>query len=609
MSRCREQPARSSRRDFRLKLRSRLLRSVRRADCVLSNASLRAASEPPVALLGRVPGIAAAAAWCGTCAMRCRTPNAAVLAFRIAAASPRHAGQRRRDLGIAVLRSGRVPDSPNGPDAPPAPLGRPAEALPALRRAAELSSGEPLVHAALSEALARTGAPQEARSVLDGLRDTQSAHEAYTVGRAYALVAETAGGFRASDFAAHRVELQRALQFEPSHQSARYHLIRVAIRGRDWSTAWAAATPSIDIGDKMGRSLRSRDPESTLEDFIETAYQLPSQEQQDFWLVLMWQLHSIHHLRASAGARRELAACIESDLGGRALTHPEIVRFARAQVALGKTSEALARLAAAKELTSNRHELAALDWLERDVNLASPCSDARAGGNAHVGNLRIRPLSDRRVAVVGPTETSNTDWDEILSADVVVAPKLTRSRAEFMRRNGARAIVTYLTTVSVGLIAKEARALLDDGLLDDVVVRSAPAIPLPTDRFRRASGEPSHHLEASSFAIQRIVYDLLAGSPASITIHNTDLFVTGRYDSGYQADSAVAKDRGIQRNLDGYGHDLLGDFQFLKALSNRRAVTCAPELTRTLAMTDDEYLAAVEASRSPTGQDRTERFS
>ncbi|MAT07108.1 MAG: hypothetical protein CL424_18905 [Acidimicrobiaceae bacterium] len=405
----------------------------------------------------------------------------------------------------------------------------------------------------------------------------------YEAGRAVASAAALRGGYRSTDFELHSALMKRTIRLEPSHQHARYHLIRVAIRAQDWPTAFRAArAPELAVAvarDHVGWDgilVGLRDGPSCA----------------DAWFVASWYLHAQGQLVRAHQAKVEYARAI---LAGP----PHQLRRARALAFLERYDEAVSAALAGARVRSSRDEAM---WLVADIGLADPSSSVVNGGNsiAPLGGRLDRWYRRRSVVVVGPTAPDNPDWSEIAEHEVIVAPKLTVERAEQLRDAGARTIITYLTGVSEAMLAEKYATSLD--VFDAIVVRPNDDLRHSGLRSRegvtRSSGEPRHLLDASSFAIPRIAYDVLRSSPAQLSIRHADLFVTGRYDEGYRQELNMAERTGIVLNLDGYGHDLVADHQLLASLKRKGLIDVDDRLAETLRLAPIDYLTKVQANRS-----------
>lgn len=419
-------------------------------------------------------------------------------------------------------------------------------------------------------------------------------------GRLLAAEAERRGGMTADEFSAHAAYLRRALGLAPDDVAAKYHLIRVAIRGRDWSTAFEAAAQDSIEGTIIAQASSSADP-AELWSLIRNDPSIDANFA-DVWLVAHWQRLSMGDTSSAFAAKDIHARCVATihARDGFART----VQAARALHQLREFESVESLLRVSYRNRRNRHQAEVLQRLlddhfvrqgelnrlkRRPVPLALRDTEARF-------HSMIR---GRRIAVVGPKATVDRA-EEIAIAEVIAFPlsgglRIPRSSHAHQVR------IAYVANSVAFSHANELAALLDTHQIDLLVLRPSLAGKLPPalrrKEVRLCPAETSILLEATPFAITRIVEDILAADPASIGLYQSDLFTsTDRYDPGYRRDPTTETQ--IVENLDGYGHDLRADHRWLKRLHVDGAINPAPELSAVLRLDEVEYLAKVaEATR------------
>ncbi len=426
----------------------------------------------------------------------------------------------------------------------------------------------------------------EGVAALPRKHDVARATDAFAASRVIAQSAHLRGGWRPRDFALHRSWCRHAIELDERSAGARYHAVRVAIRAADWDTAlWAT-----------GSRLRSDDlrcPDAELADLLVATAPDPSDPiSGDYWFVAHWLLHARGLLRDAWQAKLRLA----NDLVDRRAPAGSSLWFRRVQamILLEEFAEADATLQAASS-TARPTARRRAEHMRHDIRVLTADAPVRPPDvDGGFGKL----VRGRAIVLVGPTDE---DVDVFAAADVVVGPKIVGERADRMRQAGATTIVSYVTDETVALAHERLSADLAAGRIDAVVVR-----PLGIDRslglgerrgFMRAGEESGVHLDAASFAIPRMLYDVLGHQPSEVTITGADLFVSGRYAAGYDIEAAPAAARGIQRNLSGYGHDLVSDFRLMRALCRSPQVTTGTTLDCVLGLDEPHYLAKVEATR------------
>jgi hypothetical protein len=101
--------------------------------------------------------------------------------------------------------------------------------------------------------------------------------------------------------------------------------------------------------------------------------------------------------------------------------------------------------------------------------------------------------------------------------------------------------------------------------------------------------ESSCHLFASSFGVQRMVYDISRYGPESIDVFNVDFFAGSvEYVAGYKIENADVSFRG-------FSHDFRGDFIMSQNLRATGAVKFDSVANSVLDMDVADYLALLDA--------------
>ena len=421
-----------------------------------------------------------------------------------------------------------------------------------------------------------------------------NADDWYRFGRARALSAARRGGFDRSDFAAHNERLREALRLQPRHHHARYHLCRVAIRQGDWAAALVACAPeSSHEVERLGASLSiGGRTEDAILDVVRTA---SSDLPRDTILVAHWWLMSHGATRAAYEARDIFAARIITDVPPEGSSSVERVR-------------ALLQL---RDLDGAHREARALDRpgrLDRaraekvvaDVELVLGDPTRHVARHRHLANDALRRLVEgRTVAIIGPA--SDPASSILADAEVVI-------RTKWLGADDTRVDAAFYPETTSSSAASSIVELLDQRTLQLAVVRpgalrSAPNYLLAHERVRVSPDELAVHLEASPFAIQRIVYDVLAFAPRSVVVGGSDFFVSRTYGSGYDIDAQERRAGGIVDSLPGYGHDPRADLRWSQHLATNGIIRFTEPGSRVLAAGEESYLLSLERPTSAANED------
>lgn len=424
-------------------------------------------------------------------------------------------------------------------------------------------------------------------------RPEATAGDWYAFGRIRAAEAARRGGFTDADVAAHRDRLMRALELDPGHHHARYHLCRVSIRTGDWVTAIRAA-------DRSGRhaseliDLTSRHLES---DVVAAALAAradgPERWSNDLFVTLHWWLW---HRGAPTEAFAVKAASARHVLGGTPTATRAYIDRVRAHVALSDHESARRE---ASRLTRHGIDPASARKIQADVELFFGDPDAHRARRA----LRPSPLGavvdGRHVDVVGPQA------DSAASSEVVIRTKWLGQGGADVQVDASYYPENVAASESDRLLELLGRGGLPLAVLRPASILTAPASLLDHPHVRHSPDEFSAHLEASPFAIQRILYDVLACNPSSVSVSGTDFFLSGESPAGYRIDAEARGARGLIDAIAGYGHDVLGDLRWSRNLRDSGLVEFSDIGERALDQSDAGYLRLLE--RRPAGStDRTE---
>ena len=483
-----------------------------------------------------------------------------------------------------------------------------AEAIEAATRATELAPHDPATWMELGSAadlagdLAMSRRAFEAATALEpGLADAW-----YRLGRTSAGVATRRGTFVADDVRHHADSLRRTLQLDPDHLHARYHLARVAVRAQDWATAIDAADPSgrataVGLGDLVRHGTDPDRLRAVLDEHAEAA----DPALVDAWLVAHWRAFADGHLGLAFEAKDAYARCLLALLAPGSAISATKARV-RALACLGDVDGALEELDALDSSPGDRHHRAVTGKLRHDLDVLR---GGRSGfvrpvdpglGIAADGPSRRRfdeLVRGRRVAVVGPVELAEPPG-ALDDADVVITTLSTglAPPSTAAARRAGRPLVAYVANSSVARFPDRLARLLDDDPGAMLVLRptSRPVTPDELgdrDDVRWCPTENAALLEATPYAVPRILYDVLHHQPASVSLHHVDLFARGRrYAPGYRRRPATRDGDDIVENLDGYGHDLRADFRWVRDLASAGVVEVSDGLAEILARSELAYL-------------------
>lgn len=409
--------------------------------------------------------------------------------------------------------------------------------------------------------------------------------------RVEALDAARRGSFTDANFALHRYHASTALRADPNHDNARYHLIRVALRNADWETAADAARsvqPATPLTQLLTQTARlTADQALAVVDECRTATVA-----NDLRLVGHWRLIADGHHHAAFAVKDQYAESILSQLAGRR-DHHAVVRQIRALACLGRLDEAnrmaTSRLSDPHGATTRatlrqfQLDLAIMDGRLEPGFFQPPDVDGLA--DRHYRSI----IEGSRVAVVGPTSQPG-DEEAIGRAEIVL-------RARALDRFLGKPTGSYFADVAAVALAEPISVALNSDL--DIAVTRPSSIGLIPSKLAehprcRRSHELAVLLEATPYAIPRIVYDVLRFRPASVTVFSTAFFVEGRV-----YDAAERHHVGLREDLPGYGHDLRSDHRLMKALLSADLIAAGDGTRKIISMGTSDYLRRLDVAGSP----------
>jgi hypothetical protein len=199
-----------------------------------------------------------------------------------------------------------------------------------------------------------------------------------------------------------------------------------------------------------------------------------------------------------------------------------------------------------------------------------------------------------RVAIVGPGKPPvGAATDRFDAYDVVVRPNLFLDKAAARATGSPRTDIAYFNSGITKLGLADLLRVAADQEVRQVVLRRpcdlgllAPYLEKGAARFVEI--EPSCHLFASSFGIQRILYDISLYRPESISVFNVDFFAGAvEYVDGYKIENADVSFRG-------FSHDFRGDFILSQNLRASGAVEFDSRAESILDMGVADYLALLD---------------
>lgn len=431
-------------------------------------------------------------------------------------------------------------------------------------------------------------------------RDPSNSDSWYQLGRSYALSASIRGAFSQSEFNEHNLCMERALKSNHRHHRARYHLIRVAIRGQEWASALRCAANEERLSRSLWSLMDSRPSPAVLEEvaFLIRSFQpVLAFAPLDCLYVIHWRLLSLGETTLAFEAKDIYATRIAESRSVNALA-PSLIRQAQALHSLNRTSEALAALEDQQRWWTDSFDRASIEKMTSDLQLASGVLNQHRHLESHPTtsdqNTFDRLVRGRSVAIVGPTKQNGVDESQLADHDIII-------RTKSLTPDPAGADISYYADTSAQLLHPQIVDRLESGALRLAVFRPSAIESLPVQFLRRSDvrvmpSESSAALDASAFGVPRMVYDVLRSSPRQLSLYDVDFFTSGSYNHGYQAESAVLGRQDLRENLVGYGHDLRSDFRFIRALRDSGEIDVTDEIAQILNMTEASYLECVKTT-------------
>ena len=200
-------------------------------------------------------------------------------------------------------------------------------------------------------------------------------------------------------------------------------------------------------------------------------------------------------------------------------------------------------------------------------------------------------LRGSNILVVGPAQTGRPSHDDLRWADVVVSTKRTLQLDQNLRQ------VVYLADASMKLDPVTPSTSVIRVVRPSIIAFNDHILASNPD-LRVMPSENSNNFLGTHFAIQRILYDLVAYSPSGIRLAGCDFFLsTSPYLTGYANEvDDIFEPLGLQPVVFA-PHDHLWDFRFVQALRAHRMISAVPEVDALLDMTPAAYLERLETAR------------
>jgi hypothetical protein len=504
-------------------------------------------------------------------------------------------------------------------------IGDPQSAIDCYDRAIEASAGVARYHLRRGIVLASMQQFDAALDAFDtAIRlDPSSAPATFEHGRVVAARAARRGAFRGAELASVHSSWRTTLTIDPKHQSARYHLVRSLVSDAQWSAAaMAALAPSSIDGagpDELSAVWKDDDDVDVaaalgaVRAWLGTAAP-PAGLTTDWWYVLYARVHALGAFVLAHDVKSALAQRVAA--GVSPLWRAGITGFldvARAWSYLGDDAAAIAHIRSTSWHGLPRHERAAFVKLLADVELqrgdpapVRAALELHGRVNTEAADRRFADLvTGRRIAVVGPGTTTAANGAEIDSFDTVVRTKFRRPPpADAAITSGTRTDISYYSDSTSWLLGDDIARVLAAGSLQMAVFRPTRYDPAIRSIHREGDlrympSQDSSTFEATHFAVQRILYDLVRYSPAELKLFNIDFFLAGdAYVEGYTDEaSEVFEARDLRLVRTSSAHDLVLDFDFVRRLVEHGLLHVDDPIGRLIEMTPVEYLAELERGR------------
>lgn len=198
-------------------------------------------------------------------------------------------------------------------------------------------------------------------------------------------------------------------------------------------------------------------------------------------------------------------------------------------------------------------------------------------------------VKDHKILVVGPSPRHRPTELDREWADVIVTTQTPPLAGPEHSR------ITYVTDGTVRANEEFYCAAVDSDpgqllvLRPSVLRHRAPSV-LSRPSVRVMPTEDSITLMGTHFAIQRILYDLLAYRPSSVRLAGIDFFLGDEsHVAGYRADSGPS----VVPQSFNYSHDVAFDFWYTKTLLEHGLVDATPAIRGILDYSPDSYLEAL----------------
>ena len=212
-------------------------------------------------------------------------------------------------------------------------------------------------------------------------------------------------------------------------------------------------------------------------------------------------------------------------------------------------------------------------------------------------------IANRSIAIVGPMFEGRYNGKEIDSYDVIIRTNYVASSPQSERifaAQGSRTDISYFSNFVSQELFSEIREAVDSRCIRMAVMPPSAYsygrqhLSEPGD-LRYNPGEPTAHLRAMSFAIQRIVHDIFRYNPSSVKVFNIDFFITSAdYKKNYRVAELLAE---IDQIYLGSSHDYRKDFTFMKCLRDQSIISGDDIVESLLDHTPEEYLAKLDQSQ------------
>lgn len=433
---------------------------------------------------------------------------------------------------------------------------------------------------------------------------------------------------QALDFEGALDAYRSVLRIEPQHRYARSRMVGLLARLGRWDdiigileantesqhvALRAAASTNTLCGERsrlygLLRSDVDRDAQDAIRNLLQRA-RAPDYESLlsiDEWFTLHWRFVSLGWFSLAYELKDIAAGLILKDTENKSLTR--CLAIAKALVQLGRKEEAVEHL---MQLSRNAAGDAAVRVATQSL-LGDICafygdfarlSEALAlheGVNTIEAEMLFRELiSGRSVAVVGPLDDGLEEGDEIDSFDVVIRTNYLPGSSEVdrVRRFGARTDISYFNGVASQALTAEIENAVRKGAVKMVVLRpmnyaqGKTMIRRPGD-LRYNPSESKVMLRARSFALQRILHDILRYGPARVKIFKVDFFVSkDSYAKSYAIRQALG---GTDPFAFGAGHDFRADFEFTGRLLKAGLISANEPISRLLRLPVADYLRVLD---------------